>query len=136
MIATTRRAAFFATLAASVLGSALGATSLAASPEEERLLGCGCEDAQFLSYLPFTRSIGASGVIKGSLAESAVAAGVPAAAMIEALDAFATAIDLERDLRDGDKFYVRYERTFTIDGAPVGRVSGALLSRPLRDERG
>src|SRR5262245_53912466 len=133
MIATIRRAAAFsATLAAAALGFALCSTSFAASPDEERLLGCGCEDAQFQSYLPFTRSIGASGVIKGSLADSAIAAGVPAAAMIEAIDAFATAIDLERDLRDGDKFYVRYERTFTIDGAPVG--AGRVLWAELRTQ--
>ena len=49
--------------------------------------------------------------------------------MLEALNAFATAIDLERDLRDGDRFYVRYERTFTIEGNPmgVGRVLWAEL---------
>jgi hypothetical protein len=44
--------------------------------------------------------------------------------MLDALNAFATAIDLERDLRDGDRFYVRYERAFTIEGnvMGVGRV--------------
>jgi len=132
MIATIRRAALSATLGAAALGSALCSTSFAASPEEERLLGCACEDAQFQGYLPFTRSVGASGIIKGSLADSVVAAGVPPAAMIEALDAFATAIDLERDLRDGDKFYVRYERTFTIDGTPVG--AGRVLWAELRTQ--
>jgi murein DD-endopeptidase MepM/ murein hydrolase activator NlpD len=132
MIATTRRAALSATLAAAALGFALCATSFAASPDEERLLGCGCEDTQLMGYLPFSRSIGTSGVIKGSLADSTLAAGVPAAAMIEALDAFATAIDLERDLRDGDKFYVRYERTFTIDGTPIG--VGRVLWAELRTQ--
>jgi len=132
MIATIRRAAFSATLGAAALGSALCSTSFAASPDEERLLGCGCEDAQFQGYLPFTRSVGASGIIKGSLAESTVAAGVPPAAMIEALDAFATAIDLERDVREGDRFYVRYERTFTIDGTPVG--AGRVLWAELRTQ--
>src|SRR5438309_2158481 len=132
MIATIRRAALTAALGAVALGFALGSTSFAASPDEERLLGCGCEDAQFQSYLPFTRSVGVSGILKGSLADATVAAGVPAAAMIEALDAFATAIDLERDLREGDRFYVRYERTFTIDGAPVG--AGRVLWAELRTQ--
>jgi murein DD-endopeptidase MepM/ murein hydrolase activator NlpD len=124
MIATIRRAAV-----AAALSSALCSTGFAATPEEERLLGSDCEDAQLQSYLPFTRSIGTSDVIKGSLAESTAAAGVPPAAMLEALDAFATAIDLERDLRDGDRFYVRYERAFTIEGNPmgVGRVLWAEL---------
>jgi murein DD-endopeptidase MepM/ murein hydrolase activator NlpD len=114
---------------AAALSSALCSTGFAATPEEERLLGSDHEDAQLRSYLPFTRSVGTSGVIKGTLAESTAAAGVPPAAMLEALNAFATAIDLERDLRDGDRFYVRYERTFTIEGNPmgVGRVLWAEL---------
>jgi len=129
MIATIRRAALAAALGTAALGSALCSTGFAASPEEERLLGSDQEDAQLANYLPFSRSIGVSGVIKGSLADSTAAAGVPPAAMLEALDAFATAIDLERDLKDGDTFYVRYERTFTIEGNPmgVGRVLWAEL---------
>src|SRR5437867_1520211 len=120
MIATIRRAALSAALSAAALGSVLGSTGFAAAPDEERLLGSDQEDAQLQSYLPFTRSIGTSGVIKGSLAESTAAAGVPPAAMLEALNAFATAIDLEHDLKDGDRFYLRYERTFTIEGNPIG----------------
>jgi murein DD-endopeptidase MepM/ murein hydrolase activator NlpD len=96
----------------------------AASPDEERLLGCGCEQAQLQGYLPFTREIGVSGIVKGGLGPSATQAGVPAAAMIEVLKALATEADLDRDVRDGDGFYVRYERAFTAAGAPldVGRV--------------
>src|SRR5258708_19531846 len=114
---------------AAPLSSALCPPGFAATPEEERRRGSDREDVQLQSYLPFTRSIGTSGIIKGSLAESTAAAGVPPAAMLEALTAFATAIDLERDLRDGDGFYVRYERAFTIDGNPmgVGRVLWAEL---------
>ena len=120
MTRTIRRAALSAALSAAALSAPLCSTGHAATPEEERVLGSDCEDAQLKSYLPFTRSIGTSGVIKGSLAESAAAAGVPPAAMLEALNAFATAIDLERDLKDGDRFYVRYERAFTIEGNPMG----------------
>src|SRR5258708_38434391 len=129
MIWTIRRGALSAALSVAALGSAVCSRGFAATPEEERVLGSDCDDAQLQSYLPFTRSIGTSGIVKGSLAESTAAAGVPPAAMLEALDAFATAIDLERDLRDGDRFYVRYERTFTIDGNPmgVGRVLWAEL---------
>lgn len=72
--------------------------------------------------LPFQRTVGVEGTIVGTLGTSAVAAGVPAAAMIEALHALGAALDL--DLHDGDRFYVRYERTFHLDGTPAddGRV--------------
>lgn len=104
-------------------------SALAASPEEERLLGCGCEDAQLQSYLPFTRAIGVSGVVTGGLARSAAEAGVPPAAMLELTKDLATVIDLDRDVRDGDRFYVRYERPFTAAGIPleVGRVLWAEI---------
>jgi murein DD-endopeptidase MepM/ murein hydrolase activator NlpD len=117
-------------LAATLCSAALCSTGFAATPEEERVLGSDSEDAQLQSYLPFTRSLGTSGIVKGSLAESTAAAGVPTAAMLEAINAFATAIDLERDLRDGDRFYVRYERTFTIEGHPIG--TGRVLWAELR----
>ncbi|MBS0541439.1 MAG: M23 family metallopeptidase [Proteobacteria bacterium] len=74
--------------------------------------------------LPFKRTVGVDGTIAGSLGSSAVAAGVPAEAMAEALRALGSAIDLDRGLHDGDRFYVRYERTFSLDGTPAdnGRV--------------
>jgi murein DD-endopeptidase MepM/ murein hydrolase activator NlpD len=106
-------------VALGVVGAALASPAFAASPEEENLLGCGCEQAQFQSYLPFTRSIGVSGTVKGSLRESAADSGVPAEAMLEVTKALATAIDLDRDLRDGDRFYVRYEQTFTTAGVAI-----------------
>jgi murein DD-endopeptidase MepM/ murein hydrolase activator NlpD len=93
--------------------------AFAASPDEERLLGCGCEQVQLQSYLPFTRSIGVGGAVKGSLTESAAASGVPAEAMLEVMTALATAIDLDRDVHDGDRFYVRYDQTFTSAGTPI-----------------
>ena len=96
----------------------------------ERLLGSDGEEAQMRSCLPFTRQFRASGVVAGSLAASAAAAGVPPAAMLEALRAFGAAIDVERDSRDGDRFYVRYERTFTAEGHPVG--IGRVLWAELR----
>jgi len=103
--------------------------AFAASPEEVRLLGSDQDEAQFQSYMPFTRTASASGVVQDSLARSTESAGVPPAAMLEALNAFASAIDLDREVRDGDRFYVRYERTFTSEGNPigVGRVVWAEL---------
>jgi murein DD-endopeptidase MepM/ murein hydrolase activator NlpD len=47
----------------------------------------------------------------------------------ELLLALAEAIDLDRDIHDGDRFYVRYERTFSLDNTPLdgGRVLWAEL---------
>jgi hypothetical protein len=83
---------------------ALAAPARAASPQEERLLGCGCEEAQLQGYLPFTREIGVSGIVKDGFAESAATAGVPRAAMLELVKALGTTIDLDRDVHDGDRF--------------------------------
>ena len=102
----------------------------AATPDEIRLLGSDRDDAQYRGYLPFTRSLAASGVVQGSLADSTAGAGVPPAAMVEALDALAAALDLKRDVRDGDRFYVRYEQAFTAEGTPIG--TGRVLWAELR----
>ena len=112
----------------------LAPSGWAADPAEvraltERLLGSDGEEARMRSCLPFTRQFRASGVVAGSLAASTAAAGIPPAAMLEALRAFGAAIDVEHDLRDGDRFYVRYEQTFTSQGHPmgIGRVAWAEL---------
>ena len=118
--------------ALAALLSCVAAPLMAATPEETRLLGSDQDEAQFQSYLPFNRTLAASGMVQGSLARSAEAAGVPPAAMIEALNAFAAAIDIERDLRAGDRFYVRYERTYTVEGNAVG--TGRVLWAELRTE--
>src|SRR5215211_1589399 len=81
--------------------------------EEQRLLGSGDEDARARDLLPFTRSFGASGSVTGSLAESTAAAGVPAAAMLEAARAF------EREPQQGDAFYVRWQQTYNVEGQPI-----------------
>lgn len=111
-----------------LLGTAV--PGIAATPEEIRLLGSDAEEAQLASYKPVTRRMGAEGIIVGSLAQSAADAGVPAAAMLEALHAFGTAVDLDRDLAEGDRFFVRHERTFTALGHPIG--IGRVLWAELR----
>lgn len=108
-----------------VQGPVSGETLALGRVEADRLLGAGDEEARQQAYLPFDRQRGVSGVVVGrSLAASAAAAGVPAPAMLEALQALATTIDLETDIRDGDRFHVRFEQKFTAEGAPldVGRV--------------
>jgi len=96
----------------------------------ERLLGSDGDEAQWQSYLPFTRKLHAWGVVVDSLAVSTETAGVPPAAMIEALRALATAIDLERDVKAGDLFWVHYEQEYTVKGAQVG--TGRVLWAELR----
>ena len=107
----------------------------AASPNEtqvatERLLGSDSEQAQWQSYLPFNRKLHAWGVVVGSLTASTEAAGVPPAAMIEVVQALATAIDPERDVKDGDLFWVQYEQEYTVKGDPIG--IGRVLWAELR----
>lgn len=87
---------------------------------EERLLGRANEDDKLRELLPFTRQIVVSGTVKGSFETSTAAAGVPPSAMLEAQQAFATSINLERDVQNGDHFYVRYEQTFTVEGVVIG----------------
>jgi murein DD-endopeptidase MepM/ murein hydrolase activator NlpD len=70
--------------------------------------------------MPYSRALGVNGVVKGGFAASLSAAGVPTAAALEAEKAFGTEIDIGRDVRDGDRFYVRYEQNFTLDGRPFG----------------
>ncbi len=131
---TSLAAAFAASLLLGSMSAALAAENDNANGEdsrvaEERLLGSADEDARYLACQPFTRQIGAGGIVRQSLDASLAEAGVPAAAMLEARRAFATSIDLGRDLAAGDRFYVRYEQTFTAEGMPigVGRVMWAEL---------
>lgn len=96
----------------------------------ERLLGSAGDEAQWQGYLPFTRKRHAWGVVVESLAASTEAAGVPPAAMIEALRALATTIDPERDVKVGDLFWVHFEQEFTAAGDQVG--TGRVLWAELR----
>ena len=87
---------------------------------EERLLGSADDAAQQKALLAFTRQIGEGGIVTGSLADSMAAAGVPASTSLEALRALSNAIDLERDIQNGDYFYVRHEESFTSAGDRIG----------------
>jgi murein DD-endopeptidase MepM/ murein hydrolase activator NlpD len=132
-----KRASLAAAFAASmILGSA--SSSKAADDKrfdealaaEERLLGCDDEEARISEYLPFSREIAAQGVVTQSFDASVADAGVPASAMLEARQALATTLDLGHDIQPGDRFYVRYQQTFTAEGAPIG--VGRVLWAELR----
>lgn len=91
-----------------------------AAAAEERLLGSAVDVAAAQSLLPFKRQLHARGFVTGSLADSLEIAGVPASSQLEALQALAAQLDLERDIRTGDRFYVRHEQTFTLAGDRIG----------------
>jgi murein DD-endopeptidase MepM/ murein hydrolase activator NlpD len=126
-----KRAPLAAAFAVSlVLGSmSEGIAADGALAAEERLLGSADEEARYLARQPFTREIAASGVISGSFDASLAEAGVPAATMLGARRALAGTID-ERQIRAGDRFYVRYTQDFTLEGAPIG--VGHVLWAELR----
>ena len=114
-------------------GPVPGAVSAHGRIVEDGMLGDGLEEERLQAYLPYVRQLGVAGVISGgSFEASAVAAGVPAPAMLDAVQALETSVDLGKEMRDGDKFYVRYEQTFTQFGAPldVGRVLWMELRTP------
>lgn len=115
-----------------VSGPAFGVTPGEAVAAVDRVLGPDNEAEQKARYLTFTRRLNASGVVAGSLADSTAAAGVPPSAMLEALRALGTALDLERDVKDGDRFWVRYEQAYTIENNPVG--VGRVLWAELRSK--
>ncbi len=87
-------------------------------------------DAQERIYKVVTKLMRATGVVKGSLRASTDSAGVPPDAMTEALRAFAYDLDLQRDVRGGDRFTVLLEQAFTSDGRQVG--SGRIISAELK----
>jgi len=126
-------AAFAASLSVgsvSLCLAAEGAPADEARVAEEQLLGSADEEARFGAYQPFTREIAASVVVKTSLDQALDDLGVPAATLLEAQRAFAATVNLQRDIKPGDRLHVRYEQTFTAEGAPigVGRVMWAELT--------
>ncbi len=80
----------------------------------------GADDRDERPTLLFTRQLGADGVVAGPLAQAFNAAGIPKTVALEILVAFGTVLQLERDLRDGDRFHVRWEQSFTLDNEPTG----------------
>jgi murein DD-endopeptidase MepM/ murein hydrolase activator NlpD len=130
-------AAFAASFSLSSVSPCLAAEGVPtdeARVAEEQLLGAADEEARFAAYQPFTREIAASVAIKTSLDQALDDLGVPAATMLEALRAFTATVNLQRDIKPGDRLHVRYEQAFTAEGAPigVGRVLWAELTLASR----
>ena len=130
-------AAFAASISVSFVSLCLAAKGARADEvrtAEERLLGSADEEARFLDCQPFTREIASTIVVSTSLEQALLASGVPAATLLEALRAFSATVNLDRDVKSGDRLHVRYEQAFTAEGAPigVGRVLWAELTLASR----
>ncbi len=61
------------------------------------------------------KPVWASHVIHSSLFEAGLAAGVPAAVMIDLIRAYSYEVDFQRDIRKGDRFEVMFERLYDRD---------------------
>lgn len=97
-------------------------------------LVCGSALAQD-GDLPFKRTTGVAGTVTGSLEESGLAAGVPAGAMSEALHALVANVDIDHDIHDGDRFYVRFQRTFSLDGTPLDDGTALWVELQLAEKK-
>ena len=140
--ATLSRASLIATFAALLICGPTSRVVAADDPPpeelrtaEQRLLGSDEEAARFAACQPFTREIAGEGVVQESFDASLAKAGVPAAARLEARGVLATAINLNREVAAGDRFYVRYEQAFTAEGAPIG-VGGVMWLEVFTKARG
>ena len=82
--------------------------------------------------LDFTRQLGTGGAVFGAFTDATAAAGVPPAAIRDAARALGIALDLERDLHDGDHFYLRWEQAFAPNNQPNGDARSRNRTRSLR----
>lgn len=71
------------------------------------------------------------GVISSSLFAAADEAGVPGKVMSDMVKLFSYDVDFQRDIQDGDKFSVMYEREVTDDGRIVSNNGIRLASMTL-----
>jgi murein DD-endopeptidase MepM/ murein hydrolase activator NlpD len=87
----------------------------------------------------------ASGVIRSSLYEAALAAGIPLPVLSDAIKAFSYDVDFQRDLKRGDRFEIVYERYLDERGGNARpgnvlyaglRVGGKLLQVYRHAEKG
>jgi murein DD-endopeptidase MepM/ murein hydrolase activator NlpD len=118
-IATVGAVAFL-TCALASTGHAAVSDWIDVAAVEERLLGDVNQATHGKDLLAFTRRLGTGGIVTGTLADSLDAAGAPASTTLEALRALGTALDLDKDIHTGDRFYLRHEQTFTLAGNRIG----------------
>ena len=127
-------AAFVASLYLSLGSVSVGAAAEDATLDEARIaeehvLGSAGEEARYLACQPFTREMAVTVFVSTSIDAALADTAVPATVLREALHALAATVNLERDVKPGDRFHIRYEQTFTAEGAAIGigRVMWAEL---------
>lgn len=76
----------------------------------------------------------AAGAIRGSLYDSARAAGMPAETIMRFVKLLSWDVDFQRDLHDGDRFEVLYDRLSTPDGRD-SRYDDISFARLLNGDR-
>jgi murein DD-endopeptidase MepM/ murein hydrolase activator NlpD len=116
-------AAFAAWLTCGLTSNCIAADDV--RPEEARaaeqsLLGSDDEAARLADCRPVTGEIAVQGALDGSFDDSLTGAGVPAVVTLEVVRTLSAVVNLGRDVAEGDRFYVRYEQSFTAQCAPVG----------------
>ena len=134
-IAAAGAAAFLTCAFISAGGRAAVSDWIDVAAAEERLLGSADQAARDDALLTYKRQLHAEGFVTGSLADTLAVAGVPPSTELDALRALATQIDLERDIRTGDRFHVRHEQTFTLAGVRVG-IGRVLWLEVVTEARG
>jgi murein DD-endopeptidase MepM/ murein hydrolase activator NlpD len=91
----------------------------------EQALGGGTEIAAAPDDPFVSRELALSGFVEDSFEDSLVRAGAPAGLSLQLKEALSSVID-RRQLDSGDKFLVRYQQVFAVDGREVG--SGRIVS--------
>ena len=77
---------------------------------------------------PLTRQLARTeGVIRSSLYEDAVAAGIPAPLLAELIHAFSYNVNFQREIQPGDRFELAYER-FTSGGGRVAKTGNIVYA--------
>jgi murein DD-endopeptidase MepM/ murein hydrolase activator NlpD len=91
----------------------------------EQVLGGGTEVAAAPDDPFVSREIALSGFVDESFEDSLARAGAPAGLSLKLKDALSSALD-RGQLDSGDKFFVRYEQAFAVDGREIG--AGRIVS--------
>lgn len=96
---------------------------LHASRDQEDRFNVWLEEKELVKELAMAR-----GEIDGSFFSSTTALGVPAFVVVDVIRALAHRLDLQRDLRKGDKFEIAYERFVDEDGKAMGSPKAMYVS--------
>lgn len=94
-----------------------------ASRDDDNHFNVWMEEKELVKELAMAR-----GVIDGSFFSSTTNLGVPAFVVVDVIRALAHRLDLQRDLRKGDKFEIAYERFVDETGKAMGSPKALYVS--------